>query len=196
MEWNAWIMKLIAYLRVSTDKQAEEGYGLDVQEAEVRAYAKANGHKIVALVHDDGISGSNGLDTREALPEALMALKDGQADGLLIPKLDRLSRDMLLQEQLLREIWSMGCEVFSTLGSEQNLRDDPDDPGRKMLRQILGSVNEYERSIIVLRLRKGRAAKAAKGGFAYGSPAFGQQSIDGQLVTDEREASPHRGPDS
>ncbi len=47
-------MKLIAYLRVSTDKQAEEGYGLDVQEAEVRAYAKANGHKIVASWSDDG----------------------------------------------------------------------------------------------------------------------------------------------
>ena len=70
---------------------------------------------------------------------------------------------MLLQEQLLREVWAMGREVYSALGSEQNLRDDPDDPGRKMLRQILGAVNEYERSIIVLRLRKGRAAKAALG---------------------------------
>ena len=94
---------------------------------------------------------------------------------------------MLLQEQLLREVWQMGAEVFSALGSEQNLRDDPDDPGRKMLRQILGAVNEYERSIIVLRLRKGRAAKAARGGYAYGSPAFGQRSVDRKLVTDERE---------
>src|ERR1039458_6071839 len=120
-------MKLIAYLRVSTDKQAEDGYGLDVQEADVRQWAKANGHRIVALVADEGVSGSNGLDTREALPEALIALNAGTADALLIPKLDRLSRDMLLQEQLLREVWSMGREVFSTLGSEQNLRDDPDD---------------------------------------------------------------------
>ena len=182
-------MKLIAYLRVSTDKQAEDGYGLDVQEDDVRRWAKDNGHKIVALLADEGVSGSNGLDTREALPEALMALNAGTADGLLIPKLDRLSRDMLLQEQLLREVWTMGREVYSALGSEQNLRDDPDDPGRKMLRQILGAVNEYERSIIVLRLRKGRAAKAAKGGYAYGSPAFGQRAEDGELVTDDREAA-------
>jgi DNA invertase Pin-like site-specific DNA recombinase len=181
-------MKLIAYLRVSTDKQAEEGYGLDVQAADVKQWAKDHGHKIVDVLTDDGVSGSNGLDTREALPEALLALGAGRASGLLIPKLDRLSRDMLLQEQLLREVWSIGAEVFSALGSEQNLRDDPDDPGRKMLRQILGAVNEYERSIIVLRLRKGRAAKAARGGYAYGSPAFGQRAADRQLVTDEREA--------
>ena len=182
-------MKLIAYLRVSTDKQADEGYGLDVQEADVRAWAKVNGHKLVAVLADEGVSGSNGLDTREALPEALIALNAGTADGLLIPKLDRLSRDMLLQEQLLREVWAMGREVYSALGSEQNLRDDPDDPGRKMLRQILGAVNEYERSIIVLRLRKGRAAKAARGGYAYGSPAFGQRAEDRALVPDKDEAA-------
>ena len=182
-------MKLIAYLRVSTDKQADDGYGLDVQEADVRAYAKANGHKIVALFREEGISGSNGLSTREALPEALTVLKDGQADGLLIPKLDRLSRDVLVQEQLLRDAWSMGREVFSALGSEQNLRNDPDDPGRKMVRVILGAVNEHEREMIVMRMRKGREAKAARGGFAYGSPAFGQRSVDKQLVTDDKEAA-------
>jgi len=175
-------MRLIAYLRVSTDKQAEDGYGLDVQEADVRAYAKANGHKIVALLRDEGISGSNGIDTREALPDALTALRDGQADGLLIPKLDRLSRDMLLQEQLLREIWSMDREVFSALGSEQNLRDDPDDPGREMLRQILGAVNQFERKMIALRLRKGRKLKADRGGYAYGSPPYGWRSEAGELV--------------
>ena len=74
-------MKLIAYLRVSTDKQADEGYGLDVQEADVRAWAKVNGHKLVAVLADEGVSGSNGLDTREALPEALMALYAGTRTG-------------------------------------------------------------------------------------------------------------------
>ena len=177
-------MRLIAYLRVSTDAQAEDGYGLDVQEADVRAYAKAHGHKIVVILREEGVSGSNGLGTREALPEALVLLSDAKADGLLVPKLDRLSRDVLLQEQLLREVWSMDREVFSALGTEQNLRDDPDDPARKMLRVILGAVNEYERELIKLRLRKGRAAKAARGGFAYGAPAYGQRAKDRELVPD------------
>jgi DNA invertase Pin-like site-specific DNA recombinase len=180
-------VKLIAYLRVSTDKQAEDGYGLDVQRADCIAYARAHHHKIVRWLTDEGVSGSNGLDSRVALPDALAALKAGDGDGLLIPKLDRLSRDMLLQEQLLREVWIMGREVLSCLGSEQNLRDDPEDPGREMLRQILGAVHQYERKMIVLRLRKGRAAKAAKGGFAYGSPPYGWRAHDGELERDEAE---------
>ena len=157
-------MDLIAYLRVSTDKQAEEGYGLDVQADDVAAYAAANGHTIVATYTDEGVSGSNGLALREALPEALLALAAGNGQALLIPALHRLSRDMLLQEQLLREIWSMGCEVLSALGSEASLRDDPEDPARRMLRVILGAVNEYERTLIVLRLREPNLARPFKAG--------------------------------
>jgi DNA invertase Pin-like site-specific DNA recombinase len=52
---------------------------------------------------------------------------------------------------------------------------------------VLGAVSEYERAMIALRLRRGRAAKAARGGFAYGSPAFGHRAAGRALVPDERE---------
>ena len=64
-------MKLAAYLRVSTDRQAEHGQGLDVQRAAVREWARANGHKIVAWYADEGESGKDGLETRLALADAL-----------------------------------------------------------------------------------------------------------------------------
>jgi DNA invertase Pin-like site-specific DNA recombinase len=55
---------------------------------------------------------------------------------------------------------------------------------------VLGAVNEYERSMIVLRMKSGRKIKAAKGGYAgYGSPEFGKRSVDKELVTDDREAA-------
>jgi len=53
------------------------GYGLDVQEDDVRRWAKDHGHKLVAILPDEGVSGSNGLDTREALPEAGFAVHLG-----------------------------------------------------------------------------------------------------------------------
>ena len=52
---------------------------------------------------------------------------------------------------------------------------------------MLGAVSEYERAMIALRLRRGRAAKAARGAFAYESPAFGHRATGGALVPDERE---------
>jgi DNA invertase Pin-like site-specific DNA recombinase len=176
-------MKVIAYLRVSTDKQAEQGNGLDDQEAKIRAWAKAHGYKITGWFRDEGISGSNGIDSREALPEALAVIRDGKAQGIVVKCLDRLARDLVIQETLLAEIRRLGAELFTTSAAEQDyLKDDADDPSRKLIRQILGAVNEYERSMIKLRLKSGRKIKAAKGGYAYGSPAFGQRAEGRELV--------------
>ncbi|OAA25495.1 site-specific recombinase, DNA invertase Pin [Frankia sp. EI5c] len=178
-------MRVIAYLRVSTEKQLD-GYGLDVQRDAVRAWARANGHRIVEVFPEEGVSGK--LEDRPELAKALRALKDGQADGIVVPKLDRLARDLVVQEQLIAEVWRMGAAVFSAVASEADyLVDDPADPSRKLIRQVLGAVSEYERAMIALRLRTGRAHKASKGGYAYGAPAFGQKAVDKELTADERE---------
>ena len=182
-------MRVVAYTRVSTDKQAEGGYGLDVQERAVRAWCRANGHKLVDIFRDEGVSGSNGLGSRVGLADALEALHDGAASGLVTYKLDRLARDLIVQEQVLAEVRRLGGVTFSTFAGEAGyLDDDPDDPSRKMIRQVLGAVSEYERSMIALRLRAGRRRKAERGGFAYGSPHYGTRAEGGELVVDDDEA--------
>jgi DNA invertase Pin-like site-specific DNA recombinase len=181
-------MKVIGYARVSTDKQAEQGLGLEVQEDAVRAWAKANKHKLLAIYRDEGVSGANGLDQRVQLASALEVLGEGKAAGLVVYRLDRLARDLVLQEQLLAEIRRLGAEPFSTDGGEQGyLKDDPDEPSRKLIRQILGAVAEYERAMITLRLRVGRRRKAERGGFAYGGPPYGWRASGGELVADRME---------
>lgn len=182
-------MKIIAYTRVSTDRQAEDGLGLDVQERACRAWARDNGHKIIRVESDEGVSGSNGIDGREALPRAMAALRDTEATGIVVYRLDRLARDLVLQEQLLAQIRRYGAEPFTTSAAEAGyLADDPQDPSRRLIRQVLGAVNEYERSMIALRLRSGKAAKHRQGRYAgYGSPAFGQQAISRELVPDAAE---------
>jgi DNA invertase Pin-like site-specific DNA recombinase len=197
-------MKLVAYLRVSTDKQAEEGLGLDVQRHAIREWAKASGHTIRVWATDEGQSGSNGLDTRKGLLDALSAVQDGRCGGLVVYRLDRLARDLVLQEQLLSEVWrgpsvrrsadaslrpTAGARVFSTSPSEDAYLggDDPDDPSRAMIRQILGAVAQYERGMIRLRLRQGKARKLAQGGYVGGAPRFGFRAEGAALVPDERE---------
>jgi DNA invertase Pin-like site-specific DNA recombinase len=181
-------VKVVAYLRVSTDRQAEEGLGLEIQEHAIQTWARANGHRIVLCTRDEGISGSNGLDTRDGLADALDALKDAQAGGLVVYRLDRLARDLVLQEQLLADIRRMGANVFSTSRAEASyLSDDPDDPSRKLIRQVLGAVNEYERAMIALRLRSGRRKKHDNGGYAYGSPPYGWRAVGRELVEHTQE---------
>ena len=73
--------------------------------------------------------------------------------------------------------------MYSTAGGEAGyLADDPEDPSRRLIRQILGAVSEYERSMINLRLRSGRRRKKERGGYASGSPPYGWEAIDGDLV--------------
>ena len=155
----------------------------------VRAWAKSHHHKVMAVVADEGISGAKELDDRPGLAEALAVVREGLVGGICVYRLDRLARDLVLQEQILAEIRHQGGELFTTSAAESGcLSDDPDDPSRRLIRQVLGAVSEYERSMIALRLRAGRRRKAEKGGYAFGSPPLGWRAERGQLVVDETES--------
>ena len=176
-------MRIVGYVRVSTDRQADAGAGLDVQRRAVRAWCRAEGHRLVTVLADEGVSGT--LSDRPALAEALALLRDRSARGLVVHRLDRLARDLVLQEQLLAEC--MGAVVASTsAGEDPYLRDDPADPSRRLIRQVLGAVADYERAMIGLRLAAGRRHKAASGGYAFGAPPFGYRAERSELV-------PHAG---
>ncbi|MEU6206377.1 recombinase family protein [Micromonospora musae] len=176
---------LVAYLRVSTDRQAEDGYGLAVQEAAIKTWAKDQKRRVVGWYRDEGVSGT--LLARDGWMDVEDAISSKRAGGVIVYKLDRLARDTMVQETLMQAVWKLGGEVYSTSLSETNLRDDPEDPSRKLIRTIMGAVNTYERDMITLRMRRGRRMKATRGGYAFGSPAFGQRSVNKQLVKDPTE---------
>lgn len=175
-------MDVVAYLRVSTDRQAEQGSGLDVQADAIERWAQVEGHEVVGWYRDEGISGTRAIDERVALGAALEALKRRTATGLVVYRLDRLARDLVIQEQLLAELRRLAATLFSTSAAENELLvDDPDDPTRKLVRQVLGAVSEFERSMITLRMRAGRQRKAEQGGYAYGAPPFGHAAVGRSL---------------
>lgn len=181
-------MNLCGYVRVSTDRQAEEGLGLEIQRDAIASWAAANGATIVAWHADEGLSGAADLSARDGLREALECLAAGTSDGIVVYRLDRLARDLMIQEQVLAEVWRLGGTMNSTSAAEASyLTDDPDDPSRKLIRQVLGAVAEYEKSMITLRLKAGRRRKHLDGGYAYGSPPFGYASVQGVLVPVESE---------
>jgi DNA invertase Pin-like site-specific DNA recombinase len=183
-------VRVVGYLRVSTDRQAEKGLGLDVQKQAIREWAKSHSHRVVAYLADEGVSGSNGIENRDALPQALGMVKSGAAQGVVVYRLDRLARDLVLQETLLAEIQRMGGQLFSTSPAESDyLTDDAADPSRTMIRQILGAVSQYERAMVRLRLSAGRRRKAEIGGYAFGSPRYGVKAEAGVLVEDPDEAA-------
>lgn len=179
-------MKLAAYLRVSTETQAVHGLGLDIQREAITGWAKANGHRIVGWYSDEGISGANGVETRQGLHDALAAIAQGQAVGLLAYNLDRLARALHVQEGILGQAWALGGTVF-TVESGEVAEDDPDDPYRTAMRQMRGVFSQLEKGVIVARLRAGRRQKRLQGGYSEGAPPLGLKALDGALVPNDQE---------
>jgi len=179
----AW--RLVAYLRVSGREQVRH-HGLTVQESEVRTWAIGHGYRVIRL-HQDAASGGEGV-VRPGLLSALEEVKAGRAAGVIVQRLDRIARDVVAQEAFIAEVRRAGGRVFSASdGEAQLLGDDPGDPARTLLRQMMGAVAQYEAALMRVRMQAGKERKKAAGGYTDGRPPIGFRAQAGALVADARE---------
>lgn len=180
-------MRIVGYVRVSVDREAERGLGLEVQRRAIRHWCYANGHRLIGLEEDTGLRGADDIANREALPAVLGALRDRRADAVVLLQLDRLSRDPAAQEAILAAIWRVGGRCFATESGEVD-RDRTDGSTRAAIRRAMEIHGDLERRMFVQRLSAGRRRKAEAGGYAgFGSPEFGFRSSSGRLMVDADE---------
>lgn len=152
-------LRAVSYRRVSTTEQATSGLGLDAQAATIDAAVVARGWApLAASFTDEGVSGKLAPEERPALAEALAMLDAGDADVLVVAKLDRLTRSMgalsALLERAERARWSLvilDADVDTTTA------------GGRLVANVLGSVAEWERMVIAERTKAALAAKKAAG---------------------------------
>jgi DNA invertase Pin-like site-specific DNA recombinase len=150
------VQRMVGYLRVSTEEQAQHGYGLDAQEHELRRAADFYGWELLELVRDEGLSGST-LE-RPGLQRALAMVAAGDADGLVVAKLDRLTRSVVDFGDLL-EWFEDARAAFVAL----DVKVDTSTPGGRMVAQVLVVVAEWERRTIAARTKAGLDALRAQG---------------------------------
>lgn len=162
---------LIPYRRVSTREQADKGAGLSAQRTTVTHGLKMREQTALAWdFTDEGLSGKD--MKRPELDRALAAIRAGQAGGIIVSKLDRLSRSLLdfawLMATAMKEGWNI---VALDLGVD--LRT----PSGQMMANILAVFAEFERRVIGQRTRDGLAEKRAQG-VRLGRP----RAIDDELL--------------
>lgn len=180
-------MRVISYIRTSTKDQLA-AFGPARQREAITAWAKLHGHRIVAEVIED-VSGTVAPFERDGWNGAVERCCEGEASGVAVSDLSRLSRDQIRLELTIEQMAGCAAKLFSASGEEQAMLDDPADPQRKLIRTIIAAINEYDRAMIVRRVQAGRRLKKANGGYAGGQPPFGYRGGDGsrELVPDERE---------
>ncbi len=177
-------MKAVAYCTVSTENKREE-QTIDLQVEQIGKYCLENKIQLVQVFKDDGVSGSNDIENRIGLPDMFDFLeKNKDITLVIIYKLDRLARDLYLQEHIIKQLDKLNVQLVST--KEKDLESN--DPMRKGFRQFMGLISEMEKSFITMRMTAGRNRKALQGGYAGGRVPLGYEIKDSQLVVSSEDS--------
>jgi DNA invertase Pin-like site-specific DNA recombinase len=155
-------VRVIGYVRVSTEEQSASGAGLLAQRTAISSEAQRRGWELLEIVEDAGFSGRD--LRRPGIGVVLDALKARRASALMVAKLDRLSRSMLdfaaLMDRSTREGWAL---VAIDLGV------DTTTPAGEALANVMLSFAVFERRLIAQRTKEAMAAKRAAG-VRFGRP--------------------------
>ena len=178
-------LKLIGYCRVSTENQKNEGT-IELQIQDIKKFAEQNNYKLVKIFQDNGVSGSLDWFERKGLNELFSYLEANRfVDGIMIYKLDRLARDLRIQENIIYDLQEKRKKKIISI-KEPDL--DSKDITRTLFRQMVSAVSQYEKGLITMRLSNGRIKKAERGGYAGGSTAYGYRAKNKSLKIDKKEA--------
>ena len=173
------VTRIIGYCRVSTEAQSSEGVSLAAQREKLVAYARALDLDLVEVIEDAGASAKT--LARPGLTQALAMLKTGEAEGLLVSRLDRLTRSV-------RDLGALIDEYFATKFALLSVTDSIDTrtaAGRLCL-NIMATVSQWEREAIGERTKDAlghlKANGVQLGGDALGWKRGEERDQEGRLV--------------
>ena len=170
--------KAVIYIRVSTEKQAKEGHGLEGQEEECMKKIKKEDWKYVKTYIDKAISGTKGTAEREGIRNLLEDAKEGLFDIVVIYKLDRLGRTSTMVVETVKYIVDeLGLTLFSC-------REDIDTskPSGRFSLNMFAGIAEYEKDTIVERLTMGRDHVLKTKGETGGLLCYGYIREEGKTI--------------
>jgi len=146
-------MKTVGYVRVSTDRQADQGVSLEAQEAKIRAMATVQSAELLEVIVDGGESAKS--LTRPGLQRLLALIHAGKVQAVIVAKLDRLTRSV-------KDLCGL-LELFEkrkvALISVAELLDTGSAAGRLVI-TIMGAVSQWEREAIGERTARRPAPQA------------------------------------
>lgn len=168
-----------AYARVSTIDQFRYGYGIDAQRARMEDEVALRSWTLRA--HFTDAASGRSLEDRPALVDALALLDAGEADGLIVAKLDRLSRSLKDFVSIVARASDNGWSVVVLDPAVDTTSD-----GGRLIANVMAAFGDFERELIRARTREALAAAQARG-VHVGRP----YSIDMDIVDFIKELRSH-----
>lgn len=169
----------VGYIRVSSKDQAESGLSLEAQESRIRAMATAKGIALSEVISDQAESAKS-LD-RPGIQRILSLMNDGSVAGVIISKLDRLTRSVRDLGTIVELLSATGSSIISC---HETL--DTSSASGRMILNITATIAQWEREVICERTQEALKQKRVRGEHA-GNIAYGYRGEDGRAVPDEGE---------
>lgn len=149
-------MRVLAYVRVSSEEQADSRAGLEAQRAAIQRECERRRWQIVGVIEDAGYSAKD--LRRPGVHAALEELERGRADGLVVAKLDRLSRSMLDFTAVMAKAQKQGWALVAL-----DCAVDTTTPAGEAMAHVLATFAQFERRLIGQRTREALAVKRKQG---------------------------------
>lgn len=170
-------MRAFAYIRVSGKGQLRKD-GFPRQCDAIERHTQAKGYEWIAAFPERGVKGEVAGELRPAWSEMFAECRRQGITLVIIERLDRLARDLMIQETLLIEAARAGVTIESTCEPDLCSKD----PTRVMFRQIIGSVAQYDKAQIVSKLRAARLRIRESVGRCEGKKPFGSHEGESETL--------------
>ena len=177
------VLHVAAYIRVSTEDQAESGLGMDAQRTRCKAMALVKGWQEPTFYEDDGISGTKDVKKRPGLSSLVDDVRSGKIDAVIIPSLDRLGRKVLIVISLVEEFRQRNVALVSC---KESL--DTSTPQGTFVMHMFAALAQLERDLISQRTSEALAERAKIDGERGGRVPYGYRRSDKGVVVIPEEA--------
>ncbi|WP_414131556.1 recombinase family protein [Rhizobium jaguaris] len=159
-------IKAVAYLRTSSstnvgpDKDSERR-----QREAIDAFAKVAGYEVVAVYNDAAVSGADAVTERPGFSSMLERLLSNGVRTILVETASRFARDLIVQETGHALLKARGIDLIAVDSPDSFVADTPT---ARLIRHVLGAVSEFEKAMLVEKLRGARERKRRETGKKVG----------------------------
>ena len=171
------LVKAVAYLRTSSaanvgaDKDSEKR-----QRAAIEAFARAAGYEIVDSYYDEAVGGADPVTSRPGFAAMMERIASNGVRTIIVETANRFARDLIVQETGYAMLKGQGVELIAADKPDAFLDDTPT---ATLIRQVLGAVSQFEKAMIVTKLKGARDRKRrATGMKVEGRKSYSEKSPD------------------
>jgi DNA invertase Pin-like site-specific DNA recombinase len=185
------IRNAVAYLRTSSaanvgsDKDSERR-----QRLAIEAYAKAAGYEVLEAFYDEAVSGADHINNRPGFTAMMEHVAKDGIQTIIVETASRFARDLMVQEvghAMLRE---QGVALVAADSPESFLDDTPT---AILIRQVLGAVSQFEKAMLVGKLKGARDRKRATGAKVEGRKSYAEMNPEAVALAKKLHRYPVNG---